>query len=173
MSKSRWQSSRSHTPEPTMEANPPLRVNDSRGVCREEPGQAPLLSDGSRGRVQSRRKWEQPARMRYLGIGAPIVKGFGNVFRESFSPGPWPKGHNPARIRRHSDVVNGVVTIRGKYGYDEPPKGDASQDLISFHLTCKAADDCGLVETGKPGGRGNFSPSAHSLASPGTANRLG
>jgi len=63
-----------------MEANPPLRVNDSRGVFREELGQAPLLSDGSRGRVQSRRKWEQPARTGYLGIESPIVKGFGNGF---------------------------------------------------------------------------------------------
>jgi hypothetical protein len=78
MSKSRWKSSRSHTPEPTMEANLPLRVNDSRGVSREELGQAPLLSDGSRGRVQSRRKWDGPARSGYLGTAPPIVKRLGN-----------------------------------------------------------------------------------------------
>src|SRR3990170_2381059 len=36
MSKSRWASSRSHTPEPSMEANPPSRVNDSRSVPQED-----------------------------------------------------------------------------------------------------------------------------------------
>ena len=71
-----------------MEANPPLRVNDSRGVSREELGQAPLLSDGSRGRVQSRRRWERPARNVYLGFARSIVKGSVTIGRTiCFSPG--------------------------------------------------------------------------------------
>ena len=91
MSKSRRSRSRSHTPEPPMKANLPLRVNDSRGVSREEPGQAPLLSDGSRGRVQSRRKWVRPARDVYLGGGRLDVKGSVTVGgRICFPPGRGP-----------------------------------------------------------------------------------
>jgi hypothetical protein len=48
---------------------------------------------------------------------APYCQAPGGRFVDgSFSPGPWPQGHNPARIRRHSFVVNGVVTIRDEYG---------------------------------------------------------
>jgi hypothetical protein len=49
-------------PEPPMEANPPLGVNDSRSSSRRlEP--APPLSEGSRGHVQPRRKRGNPREM--------------------------------------------------------------------------------------------------------------
>ena len=42
MSKSQWKSSRNHTPEPPMEAEPPLGVNDSGGASgSREPGGNP------------------------------------------------------------------------------------------------------------------------------------
>jgi len=154
MSKSRWQCSRSHTPEPPMEAKPPLGVNDSRGVCPDEvPRHNPLLSDGSRGRAQPRRKWERPALRIYLGIPRPDVKRSVRRWSPTFSRAAWPWGHIPARIRRHSHVVNGVVTIIRDYGYDEPPRG-IDQDLVRSQLTCKASGNCGLLRMREPGGPG-------------------
>ena len=65
----------SHTPEPPMEANPPSGVNDSRSVSRDEPRSCSASVRGSRGRVSSRRKWEQPARRIHLSRAPSLVKG--------------------------------------------------------------------------------------------------
>jgi hypothetical protein len=118
MSKSRWQSGRSHTPEPPMEAKPPLGVNDSR--CqpgRKNPGiprfcpmdRAVAYSPAGRWETTRAnpvfRDWTGPCQ------GPITICGW-----FSFSVDPWLRSHIPARIRRHSRVVNGVVTIRREYG---------------------------------------------------------
>lgn len=65
--------------EPPMEANPPIGVNDSRSVSRDELRSCSASVRGSRGRVWSRRKWEQPARRGYLSSDPSLVKGWVTV----------------------------------------------------------------------------------------------
>ena len=80
-------------------------------------------------------EWDRPALIGYLGTAPPYVKGMNPGREQLFSPGSWPSGHIPARIRRHSYVVKGVVTIRGEYGCNDPPTGDASRSIkLPSHL---------------------------------------
>ena len=97
-----------------MEANPPSGVNDSRDSPETNSGLAPLLSEGSRGRVWSRRKWEQPARRGHLGSDSPIVKGWVTVTPAFIFPGDCVlEATFLPECAATLLFVNGEVTIRG------------------------------------------------------------
>jgi hypothetical protein len=112
-----------------MEANPPSGVNDSRSSPEANSGTIPLLSEGSRGRVQFRRKWEQPARIFHVSIGPSLVKG---------RVKPWPGPHFFSDCDLKATFlpeyaaslsgVNGEVAIQGYvWLLGNPPKGETSR----------------------------------------------
>jgi len=114
-------------------------------------------------------EWDRPALSVYLGTAPPYVKGMNPGREQLFPPGSWPSGHIPARIRRHSYVVKGVVAIQGEYGCNDPPTGDASRSIkLPSHL-----QDYGRPWLGELTGSQGKTPLVFSLASPQGHSRVG
>ena len=79
-------------------------------------GLDPLLSEGSRGRVWSRRKWEQPARRGHLSADPSLVKGPVTVSSPYFLGACDLQATILPECVVTLDIVKGEVTIPGVRG---------------------------------------------------------